>query len=685
MNMREEPVLYINSRPFVLRNMDKPFNNVEYTGISIDRIEQLERRLKDDVLKEAAQHNNKILLHDETPAGVETVWEDIQPDTVLTINEVYEKLNCDEGYDVQYFRVPITDEKVPELQDFDEIVARVKAKDSANVQLVFNCQMGRGRTTTSMIVGCLLCTWLMWDQLYVPLKDDSAEDYLSEEDTLLQGHYHLVNDIRRLLQCGPASKRQLDAVIDLCSPVQNLRTAIYPYLEMYRNPPKESKRDFAAERFTNYLERYFFLILFAEYVNREAANVFNTTFTQWMQSHPEFMSVHERKLHLEKMRPWLPGLQEEIEGSVRHSGAVLTPRSFLKDDKIVAQKGSSQAHTLAFRRADGFPVFGMCQPSISDIRTLLEDIGAKLGAGGKSVLWINLREEPVVYINGHSYVLRAADQPYRNITFKGISSARVETLSKRLRSDVIREAIAYGGKILVYHEVNGQLVPQWESVGVGGVQSLEEVFETLAADGYRVSHRFIPITSTEPPTPDAVTALFNAIETAPRSTQFFFNCMRGRGRTTMAMMMTLQMLHATRKIPLQGELSFFLHGVAAQSKAVLAIRNLLRILKDGSEVKKVTDRALALCSPDFVTKLKKEIQAAAELNRQASLTERDKKNLRRGAGRLRQYLMLLAVGEYVLENSAEGRLSTSFQYHWSLRPELTHIIEQVPAAWEHVE
>lgn len=141
LNMREEPVLYINSRPFVLRNMDKPFNNVEYTGISIDRIEQLERRLKDDVLKEASQHNSKILLHDETPAGVETVWEDIRPDTVLTINEVYEKLSHEEGYDVQYFRVPITDEKVPELQDFDEIVARVKDKDSANVQLVFNCQV----------------------------------------------------------------------------------------------------------------------------------------------------------------------------------------------------------------------------------------------------------------------------------------------------------------------------------------------------------------------------------------------------------------------------------------------------------------------------------------------------------------------------------------------------------------
>jgi hypothetical protein len=31
-NMREEPVLYINGKPFVVREADQPFCNVEYTG-----------------------------------------------------------------------------------------------------------------------------------------------------------------------------------------------------------------------------------------------------------------------------------------------------------------------------------------------------------------------------------------------------------------------------------------------------------------------------------------------------------------------------------------------------------------------------------------------------------------------------------------------------------------------------
>lgn len=31
--MREEPVLYINGKPYVVREADQPFCNVEYTGV----------------------------------------------------------------------------------------------------------------------------------------------------------------------------------------------------------------------------------------------------------------------------------------------------------------------------------------------------------------------------------------------------------------------------------------------------------------------------------------------------------------------------------------------------------------------------------------------------------------------------------------------------------------------------
>jgi hypothetical protein len=45
-SLREEPVIYINSRPFVLRSLREPFANLEYPGIEANRIEEMEGRLK---------------------------------------------------------------------------------------------------------------------------------------------------------------------------------------------------------------------------------------------------------------------------------------------------------------------------------------------------------------------------------------------------------------------------------------------------------------------------------------------------------------------------------------------------------------------------------------------------------------------------------------------------------------
>lgn len=59
--MREEPVLYINGRPFVVREADKPFANLEYTGIDRERVESMEARLKQDVLQEVGDACNVLL------------------------------------------------------------------------------------------------------------------------------------------------------------------------------------------------------------------------------------------------------------------------------------------------------------------------------------------------------------------------------------------------------------------------------------------------------------------------------------------------------------------------------------------------------------------------------------------------------------------------------------------------
>lgn len=52
--------------PFVLRDAEAPMQNLRtYAGISSDRLEQMETRLKEDILNEAKKCDGLILVHDE--------------------------------------------------------------------------------------------------------------------------------------------------------------------------------------------------------------------------------------------------------------------------------------------------------------------------------------------------------------------------------------------------------------------------------------------------------------------------------------------------------------------------------------------------------------------------------------------------------------------------------------------
>lgn len=67
---REEPIIYVNDTPFVLRDLASPFVNIKsYTGISSARLESVENRLKADILAEAKRNHGLLLVHDEQGIG----------------------------------------------------------------------------------------------------------------------------------------------------------------------------------------------------------------------------------------------------------------------------------------------------------------------------------------------------------------------------------------------------------------------------------------------------------------------------------------------------------------------------------------------------------------------------------------------------------------------------------------
>merc|ERR1711971_1459443 len=58
-----------------------------------------------------------------------------------------------------------------------------------------------------------------------------------------------------------------------------------------------------------------------------------------------------------------------------------------------------------FRRLPGFPLFGAGQTSVEGFEKCLEPVLKKYG-DEKHVFWVNLRQEPVVYVNGKPFTAR---------------------------------------------------------------------------------------------------------------------------------------------------------------------------------------------------------------------------------------------------------------------------------------
>ncbi|KAK6941170.1 hypothetical protein RJ641_030701 [Dillenia turbinata] len=185
-------------------------------------------------------------------------------------------------------------------------------------------------------------------------------------------------------------------------------------------------------------------------------------------------------------------------------GSVLGKKTILKSDHFPGCQNKRLFPQIDgapnYRQADSLHVHGVAIPTIDGIRNVLDHIRAQMTGKKSKLLWINLREEPVVYINGRPFVLRDVERPFSNLEYTGINRARVEQMESRLKDDIMLEAARYGNKILVTDELlDGQMVDQWEPVTLESVKTPLEVYETLQLEGFYVDYERVPITDEKSP------------------------------------------------------------------------------------------------------------------------------------------------------------------------------------------
>ncbi|KAG0441809.1 Paladin [Dictyocoela muelleri] len=234
--LREEPVLYVNDQPYVLRIYTDMTENITARGINWKILHNQEDVLKSEAVDESK--NGKLLVHDEEFINGEiiTIGRHLKVNSLKTPEEVFR------SYPINYYRVPITDEHVPIPQNYNFLFKKILSIPKPRI-LIFNCQMGKGRTTNGMLIAFLTI-------------------YIRERKTELKlidypPKYSLIVHLLQILPRGRESKKIVDAAIDKFDHLENFREII----EKYKN-----KDGSYQQKGCDFLVRYFYLICFAEFL-----------------------------------------------------------------------------------------------------------------------------------------------------------------------------------------------------------------------------------------------------------------------------------------------------------------------------------------------------------------------------------------------------------------------------------
>jgi hypothetical protein len=293
--MRQEPVVYVNNGSYAPRAITNLNENMHLVGIEPSLVEELQTLLAHRVRDHGVAIGKFEYYQDtyaENPADRKNLLLEEKIDSindVRSLTTVYDALRDKHGFDVVYHRMPIADEKAPQPHDFDLFIHALLGKMDEKTGMFFNCQMGKGRTTTGMV-----CAILMYRSTHEESFELKATEPITAEtptdERRRRGHYQVIDALVEALPNGLQIKNELDDAIDRASHLQNLRLCIEHAKTMYDKETVD-RRQFWKNMSVNFIERYFYLIAFNAYLHEASKNEFNVTFEQWHKDHADLFAI----------------------------------------------------------------------------------------------------------------------------------------------------------------------------------------------------------------------------------------------------------------------------------------------------------------------------------------------------------------------------------------------------------
>lgn len=600
-NLREEPVVFVGLNhdyvPYSPRDPSSLKGNIANHGVKPEELADNELKIREEIIRLSVEEGGKFYFYN----NVETLEDEPHPYKV-----VYEEDLCvlDEIYSRQIFltpflrysRIPITATNAPEEQDFDQFISAIKdilqlfdSNSSAPLPaMVFNCHVGQGRTTTGMVIGCLIIS----HRTGFPSVAQNTPLALNENNPNLErGEFRIIQHLIKNLPNGRLIKQEVDSVIDICSDVMNLRSVINvckQKLEEIKDDYKiegHSAREYWLRRGLSALERYFFLILFNAYLHEQFPLMFSQTFRKWMQQRPW---LYRMLSHIDVMEK---GVTSEFMSKCQY------PTCLVADEQVSLDVLSTQREVEVsnFRKVPGLPIYGMCQPSRQGLNCVVSHLFGPRCLHPKVVLF-NLREDLAVDCDGSTFSSREISNVTEHMPFRGLDTVEIEKKESDLKSELLRKGKKRPTK--VYKDVNRSPGEQ----DFGSILTLRESAELCMAKNPQTLYFRLPISEDRAPEEkdfDRILSILNnlheiyADEDGPA---IVFSCESGKGRTTTGMAIAALIYCNKKGFPVGTKVDEQDPACVPNAKYTLGefsvIRHLKRVLPNGPQRKREVDYVL---------------------------------------------------------------------------------------------
>lgn len=277
-NMRQEPVVYVNGNPLCARPANKIGEYAELGNVTAEAVAKDEMEFVKMLKVQAESNGGKIKYQDVFKAEHE-----IEAKEIVSLEAVINNLKS-KYPEFVHVRIPVCNSGSPKTGDFDTLCGALQGT-SFDTPIIVNCQVGLSRSTTGCVIACLFREFQVGSSFgglveAIPgldlnlLKMDRYEMDM-EKDVLFRGEFKVVVNLLAILPDGAASKNQCDKLIDLNGPAKCGGTGIKQLREniaeskMSYEIMDDAAQAFLKSKIMDNITKYFYLICFSAYV-REA-------------------------------------------------------------------------------------------------------------------------------------------------------------------------------------------------------------------------------------------------------------------------------------------------------------------------------------------------------------------------------------------------------------------------------